>query len=196
MIFCLANKNDALEIAKIHKTEIKKGFLSSFKLAFLKNLYLVIIESDISFCIVTKENGNVVGFIAGVTDLNKFYIYFLRKYFFQSVFLLFKKMFSISYIKKIFEILLYPLKEKKLPSAELLTMAVASQFQRQGIAGKMFLEFALEMKKRNVTDFKVLVGEELTPVIHFYEENGFTFLKNTTVHKGKSSRLYTYKTKS
>jgi ribosomal protein S18 acetylase RimI-like enzyme len=175
---------------------IKKGFLSSLKLAFSKNLYLSIIESEYSFCIVAKENDAVVGFISGVTDINKLYFYFLKKYFFQLVVLILQKIFSISFIKKVFEILFYPVKEKKLPHAELLTMAVASQFQGQGVAGKMFLEFILEMKKRNVENFKVLVGEELTPAIHFYEGNGFTFLKNTTVHKGKSSRIYTYKTKS
>src|SRR3989344_5052244 len=134
MIFCLAEKGDALKIAQIHKTEIKKGFLSSLKLAFLKNLYLAIIESDIGFCIAAKKNGNVVGFIAGVIDLNKFYAYFLRKYFFQSLVLLFKKMFNIPHIKKMVETLLYPVKESNLPPAELLTMAVSNQFQGQGVA--------------------------------------------------------------
>ena len=193
MIFCLADKDDALEIAKIHKTEIKKGFLSSLHISFLENLYSAIIESSVSFCVVAKEQDMVVGFISGVTDINKLYFYFLKKYFFQSVFLLFKKMFSLSYIKKIFETLLYPIKEKKLPPAELLTMAVYSQFQGQGIVSKMFLEFILEMRKRDASIFKVLVGEELTSAIHFYEKNGFIFLKNTTVHGGKSSRVYIYK---
>lgn len=196
MIFYLADKNDALEIAKIHKTEIKKGFLSSFELVFLKNLYLAIIESGDSFCVIAKDGDRVVGFMAGVIDINAFYFYFIKNYFLQSVYILSQKIFSFSSFKKIFETLLYPIKEKKLPSAELLTMAVASQFQGQGIAGKMFLEFTLEMKKRGMSIFKVLVGEELAPAIHFYEKNGFTFLKNTTVHKGKSSRIYTYKTKS
>lgn len=196
MIFCLADKNDVLEIAKIHKTEIKKGFLSSFKLVFLKNFYLAIIESNVSFCVVAKDRDRVVGFVAGVIDINAFYFYFIKNYFLQSVYILFPKIFSFSFSKKVFETLLYPIKEKKLPSAELLTMAVASQFQGQGIAGKMFLEFTLEMKRRGMSNFKVLVGEELTLAIRFYEKNGFTFLKNTTVHKGKLSRIYTYKTKS
>lgn len=192
MIFCLAEKKDALQIAQIHKTEINKGFLSSLNVYFLKNLYSAVIESNVSFCIVAKENENVIGFIAGVTDLNKFYSYFFKRYFLRSMPLLFKKIFSISFIRKIIETLFYPVKEKNLPPAELLTMAVSKQFQGQGIAGKMFLEFVSEVKKRNVKKFKVLVGEELASAIHFYEKSGFSFLKNTTIHKGRSSRIYVY----
>ncbi|MEK7061871.1 MAG: GNAT family N-acetyltransferase [Patescibacteria group bacterium] len=193
MIFCLANKNDALAVAQIHKSEIHKGFLSTLKLAFLKNLYLAIIESESSYCIIAKEKSTVVGFMSGVTDINKLYSYFLKKYFFQSLVLISQKFFSVSFLKKIFETLFYPVKEKKLPHAELLTMAVSNQFQGQGIAGKMFTEFIFEMGKRNIKSFKVLVGEELLPAINFYEKNRFSFLKNTTVHKGKSSRIYIYK---
>ncbi|OGZ73384.1 MAG: hypothetical protein A2908_03320 [Candidatus Staskawiczbacteria bacterium RIFCSPLOWO2_01_FULL_38_12b] len=192
MIFCLADKKDALQIAQIHKNEIDKGFLSSLDIIFLGNFYGALIESKFSFCIVAKEDDRIVGFISGVFDLDKFYRYFLKNYFFQSVVLLCKKVFNISYIKKILETLLYPVKEKNLPPAELLTMAVLKQFQGQGIAGKMFFEFLGEMKKRDIKTFKVLVGEELKSAIAFYEKNGFTFLKNTTIHNRKSSRIYLY----
>lgn len=192
MIFCLAKKEDTLQIAKIHKTEINKGFLSSLSVHFLENLYSTVIVSNVSFCVVAKEDGIVVGFITGVTNLNKFYLYFLKKYFLQSVFILVPKFFNIVYIKKTFETLFYPVKEKKLPPAELLTMAVSSEFQGQGIASKMFLEFISEMKKRDVKIFKVLVGKELRPAIIFYEKNGFTFLKNISMHDNKISRVYVY----
>ena len=192
MIFCLAGKNDALEIAKVHKSEINKGFLSTLKLEFLKNIYLAIIESGCSFCIVAKEDNAVSGFISGVTNINKLYFYFIKKYFFQSIVLIFQKVFSISFLKKVFETLFYPVKEKNLPHAELLTMAVSAQFQGQGIAGKIFSEFLNEMKIRNIKSFKVLVGEELLPAIHFYEKNGFSFLKKVSIHNNKISRIYIY----
>ena len=192
MIFVLAKKEDALQIAKIHKAQINKGFLSTLKPAFLENIYTAIIESDTGFCVVVKEGDRIAGFISGTTDINALYRYFIKKYFFQSLVLVIQKIFKVSYIKKMIETLLYPVKESKLPQAELLTMAVDRQFQGQGIASKIFVEFLEEMKKRNIKSFKVLVGEELTPAIHFYEKNGFTFLKNTNIHKGKSSRIYIY----
>lgn len=198
----LAKQEDALEIARIHKAEINKGFLSTLSDSFLKNLYLAIIDSKENFCVVAKENGRVIGFVSGVSDLDAFYSHFFRKYFFKSFFILFKKFFSISFIVKAFETLLYPVKEKvtavggipqnavKLPKAELLTMAVRSEFHGQGIASKMFVEFINEMKKRNIASLKVLVGEDLKPAIAFYEKVGFTFLRNTKVHGKSSSRIY------
>lgn len=188
----LAKKEDALEIAKIHKAEINRGFLSTLSTSFLRNLYLAIIDSKENFCIVAKENNKVIGFISGVSDLDKFYSNFFRKYFIQSFFILFKKFFSISFIVKAFETLFYPVKEKELPKAELLTMAVRSEFHGKGIASQMFSEFMSEMRNRQIRSLKVLVGEELKPAINFYEKMGFKFLKNTKVHGNNISRIYIY----
>lgn len=192
MIFSLAIKEDAPRIAMIHKTEISGGFLSSLSPAFLKRFYLALIQSPTSFCIVAKENNEVVGFVAGTTNLNAFYKYFLTHYFFQSFFILLPKIFSS--FKKIIETMLYPSKEPSLPKAELLTIAIIKEFQGKGAGGLMLQSFVLEMKKRNIEVFKVVVGESLTGAIAFYEKNGFEFLKNTTIHGSASSRVYIYNT--
>lgn len=188
----LAKREDALEIAKIHKAEINKGFLSTLSISFLKNVYLAIIDSNENFCLVAKENDQVIGFISGVSDLDKFYSNFFKKYFFRSFLILLKKFFSISFIIKAFETLFYPVKERDLPKAELLTMAVKSEFHGKGIASQIFSEFIAAMKGRGVKSLKVLVGEELKPAINFYEKMGFTFLKNTKVHGNNISRIYIY----
>lgn len=190
MIFCLADKSDALKMAQIHKAEIRGGFLSSLSPGFLKRFYLALIESKSSFCIVAKENNEVVGFVAGTANLNTFYKYFLSHYFFQSFFILLPKVFSS--FKKIIESFLYPKKEQSLPKAELLTIAIAKEFQGKGVGSLMLPVFISEMKKRNVRIFKVIVGEKLLPAIKFYEKNGFIFLKNIAIHSNNSSRVYTY----
>lgn len=190
MIFCLAKKEDAPAMAKIHKAEIGKGFLSSLPNAFLENFYIALVESRSSFCIVVKENNQVVGFVSGVIDLNKFYRYFLAHYFFQSFFILLPKI--LSSFKKIVETLLYPKKEESLPKAELLVIAIKQEFWGKGL-GKSLLEvFLAEMKKRNVEIFKVVVGEQLIPAIKFYEKNGFRFLKSISIHGNALSRVYVY----
>ncbi len=191
MIICLAQKKDALQIAGIHKKEISGGFLSSLPVSFLEKLYEAVIFSPVSFCVVAKEGDEVIGFIAGTADTNKFYRYFLRHYFFQSIFILLPKVFSS--FKKIIETLLYPSIDQSLPKAELLTMAVAVQFQGRGFASAMFVEFKTEIKKRNIKTFKVLVGADLAAAIKFYEKSGFTFVKNTSVHKKSISKIYVYK---
>jgi ribosomal protein S18 acetylase RimI-like enzyme len=195
MIICLADRSEAERIAEIHQQEIKKGFLSSLKSSFLTKIYSAVIESKSSFCIVAEENKEIIGFIAGTSDLDNFYFYFLKSYFFQAIFFLFPQIFNLDRIKKIIEILFYPRKEKKLPKAELLTIAVKSQFQGQGIATQMLKNFILEMKKRRVANFKVVVGEELSLAIGFYEKMGFKFYSSTTIHKNQPSRVYIYNIK-
>ncbi len=192
MNICLAQKNDALEIARIHKTEISQGFLSSLPIPFLEKLYAAIIEFDGGVCVVAEENGKVVGFIAGTTSVKKFYTFFLKRYFFHSIYILFLKLFNFQQLKKIVEILFYPIKEGKLPEAELLTMAVAKEFQGKGIAGQMFGEFVKGMKGADIKEFKVLVGEDLALAIKFYEKTGFTFLTDIIIHGNKITRVYVY----
>ena len=192
MNIVLAQKSDALAVAKIHKTEIGKGFLSSLPMAFLEKLYVAIIESEGGVCVVAKENNQVVGFITGTASVKSFYAFFLKRYSVQATCILFLKVFNVSQLKKIFETLFYPVKEKSLPPAELLTMAVVKEFQGKGIASQLFLEFVQAMKKKNVTEFKVLVGEELLPAIRFYEKAGFVFLKNINIHNNKKTRVYVY----
>lgn len=191
MIIRLAEKKDAKEIAKIHKEEIRKGFLSSLPMAFLEKLYSAVVESD--FIVIVENDGRVVGFMAGTTDIKKLYSVFLKRYFFHSVIILFFKIFSFFALKKILENLLYPKKEQNLPKAELLTVAVKKEFQGKGLAGEILAVFLREMKKREVDVFKVIVGEELKPAIKFYEKSGFKFLKNIALHGNESSRVYIFK---
>lgn len=190
MVIRLAGQKDAREIAKIHKEEIGKGFLSSLPLAFLEKLYSAAIESD--FVVVAEEGGKIIGFMAGTADIKKLYSNFLKKYFFHSVIFLFFKIFSFSSLRKILENLLYPKKEQDLPKAELLTVAVIKEFQGKGLAGEILEVFLREMKNKGIKIFKVVVGEELKPAIKFYEKNGFKFVKNIALHGNDPSHVYTF----
>lgn len=192
MIIRLAKSEEARDIAVIHKSEIGGGFLSSLPVSFLANLYQAIIESGGGFCVAAEENGKIVGFIAGTADVKGLYRYFFRNYFFSSTFILAKKVFGLKFIRRVLENIFYPVKEKDLPPAELLTMAVEKDFRGRGIALEMFARFKEEMKQKNVSIFKVLVGEELKPAISFYEKSGFSFLKSASLHGKDISRIYTY----
>ena len=207
MIFQLAKQNEAGQIAEIHKKEIKSGFLSTLKKPFLTKLYSAIIRSPYSFCLIAKEGEKVIGFVSGVTNVDRLYLYFLSRYFFHSTVALLPRAFSFVGLKKILETLFYPIrkighfvkkgsKKGKLPKAELLSIAIDKDFQRQGIGGKLIKEFISEMKKRKIPDFKVIVGGNLKPAINFYEKNGFEFAKKIKIHDNQLSRVYVYYVKN
>ena len=195
MIFRLAEKKDAWQIAEIHQREIKKGFLRTLSNKFLAKIYLAIVSSKYSFCIIAEEDQEIKGFVAGITNLSAFRLYFLKRYFFSVLFSFFPLIFNFRKIKKLFEVLFYPKKEKELTAAELLTIAVKSEFRGKGIAGQMLERFISEMKNREVDSFKVIVGEVLLSAVKFYEKSGFKFVKNINVHKDNVSRVYIYQIK-
>ena len=193
MVIRLANKKDCPQVAKIHRQEIKKGFLSELGEKFLSKLYGTMIVSVFAFVIVAKSRDRVIGFISGCTSVSKFYKDFFKKYFFQVSLLLLPKIFRISILKKICETLKYPKqKKRKLPEAELLTIAVSPAFQGKGVAEELFKDFLNEMKKRKVKQFKVVVGEELGRAIKFYEKTGFQLHSSISIHKNKQSRVYIF----
>ncbi|MBS4014491.1 MAG: GNAT family N-acetyltransferase [Bacteroidetes bacterium] len=191
----LAISNEVKQIAKIHCQEIKYGFLTQLGEKLLSKLYQSIILSPSSFIVVAEDNNQVIGFISGSTNINKFYKEFIKKYFLKTFFILLPKIFKPSAIKKIIETLCYPQKEKYLTSSELLTIAVKKESQNKDIAKLMLERFILEMEKRQIKQFKVIVGENLLNAINFYEKAGFIFHSFISVHKNKSSKIYIYKLK-
>lgn len=192
----LATKKDAVQIAKIHQQEINQSFLSELGVNFLSKLYEAMAVSPSSFIVVAKDNSRVVGFISGCTNVGKFYRDFLKKNFFSAPLILLPKIFKISIFKKILEVLKYPFaeKERNLPEAELLTIALLKEFQGQGIIQKVFDKFISEMKRQEIKQFKVIVGINLARAIGFYEKMGFKICSSISVHKGKPSRIYIYNT--
>lgn len=196
MNITLATKKDSAQIAKIHKQEINQGFLSQLGEAFLSKLYEAMIIFPNSFVVVAKENNQVIGFISGCANIKNFYKYFLKKYFFCTVIILLPKLLNFNTVKKISETLKYSKKhEKKLPETELLVIAIKKEFHGQGIAQKMFDSFINEMEKREINQFKVIVGENLLRAIGFYEKMGFKFHSSISVHKNKPSKVYIYNIK-
>ena len=58
-----ATEKDSMQIAQLHKAFIPTGFLSQQSLNFLNALYLFLAIHEIVY--VIKEEGRIVGFIAG-----------------------------------------------------------------------------------------------------------------------------------
>lgn len=193
MIIRLANKIEANQIEKIHRREINQGFLSQLGVKFLSKLYEAMILSKNSFVVVAKENDEVIGFISGCSNVKNFYKDFLKRYTLWAIIILLPKFLNFATIKKIVETLKYSKKEEKdLPETELLVIAVKKEFHGQGVAIKMFDFFINELKKRGIKEFRVVVGENLSRAIGFYEKVGFKFHSNITIHQNNLSRIYIY----
>ena len=151
-------------------------------------------DSQNAFLIVVQQNNSIIGFVSGCLDLKKFYKEFAKKHSFRILPILFKKFLNIDSLKKILETRKYTKREEKvLPKPELISIAVYSQFQGQGVAQQLLFKFFSEMKNKGVKLIKVIVSEKLSQAIHFYEKNGFKFHSKSFLHKDMPSRIYIYK---
>ena len=182
--------------AAIHRRELNEGFLSSLGDRALCLMFSFAAASQ-KACFYTaydEESGQTVAFLLGTPGIGGFYKDFIRRKFFQAIFILKGKLFSFSRIKKILETLLYPAKKdtRRYPSAELLDIAVYSEFHGLGIARKLFNEFCAALKDAGIPEFKITTGESLHGAHKFYEKLGAVKVDEVEVHAGQKTFVYVY----
>ena len=188
---------DIRQLVHIHRAEIHLGFLTSLGDKALGLLFSLAVESRHSLLLTVKDtiHDQQVGFLLGTLDTGAFYKDFFRKKMFNAFLILLPKLFSLSTVRKLIEVLLYPSKKdiQKFPKAELLDIAVSSQCQGKGLAKQLFKGFCSQLKKRNMNEFKITTGEKLKIAQNFYETLGAVKTATTEVHKGQKTFVYIYK---
>jgi len=188
-----ATMDESKKISMLHKDNINKGFLSLLGEKFLTLLYISLIKSENSVCIVAEKNNEIIGFVAFSHNIKKTYKEFILRYFFNILFIIFLKMFNFKIMKMIFETLLYPVKESlSLPESELLSIAVKKEFQGMGISKKLFDFMVSYAKKKNIKSFKVIVGEKLIQAKRFYEKCGGVKVGEINIHGKEKSYIYVW----
>ena len=165
----------ARQIAVLHIKCISTGFISSMGIDFVTALYEAIAQSKSSFGIVAIRNEKVLGFAAFTLNINDLYKSIIWKKGLRFALLLAGRMLSLKRLKKIFETIFYPARIKKmnLPSAELLSIAVASEEQRKGLAGQLIEKGFQHYKETGIEKVKVLIGVENKAGNQLYLKHGF-----------------------
>jgi ribosomal protein S18 acetylase RimI-like enzyme len=195
----------AQQIAALHIESISTGFISSLGIDFVASLYEAIARSKSSFGFVAEKDGKVLGFVAFTTNLNKLYKSVILKKGLLFALLLAGKMVSFERIKRVFETLFYPgrikrdpaLREPKmnLPAAELLSIAIARQERRKGLAGQLIKKGFQHFQKEGIDKVKVLIGADNKPGNKLYLKFGFE-LVGQIVNHGVVSNIYVAQTSS
>ena len=165
----------AEQVAALHIQCISTGFISSMGIDFVTNLYEAIVQSNSSFGVVAVRKGNVLGFAVFTTNINTLYKAVIWRKGLRFAMILAGQICSLKQIKKIFETLFYParINNKDLPSAELLSIAVAPEEQRKGLAGKLIEKGFRHYRKTGVDKVKVLIGADNKAGNELYLKCGF-----------------------
>jgi len=183
------------QVAALHIQCISTGFISSMGIDFVTSLYDAIVKSKSSLGVVAVKNGKVIGFVAFTTNLNKLYKSIIRRKGLKFALLLAGNVLSLRRIKKIFETLSYPARIKKmnLPSAELLSIAVAPEERRKGLASQLIEKGLRLYRKSGVDKVKVLIGADNKAGNKLYLKSGFELIGQIVNH-GVLSNIYVTKT--
>ena len=181
----------ARQASALHIQSISTGFISSLGIDFVTCLYEEIARSKSSFGVVAVRDSKVLGFAAFTTNINKLYKSIIWRKGLKFALLLAGQMFSLKRLKRMFETLFYParIKRMNLPSAELLSIAVADKEQRKGLAGEV-IEMGLQhYHKTSIDKVKVLIGTENKAGNRLYLKCGFEPVGQFNNH-GVLSNIY------
>ena len=181
-------------IAALHRKSISGGFLADANVGLLELLYSYIAQEPSCVLVGAFIDGRTSGFVSGTLNTKKFFMGFVKRHLFRAGLMLAPRFVSPSFFKKVFEILQYPFKISKTNevNAELLSMAVAEEFQGQGIAQPMFEAFVHELKDHGGTSFKIIAGCGLGRANSFYKKMGAKTINTVEVHGGAKSQVYIY----
>ena len=187
------------EIAKIHKEIIDTGFLSTFSVFILSQLYLHIAKSRFSsLCVCRDKKNKIIGFIAISFSTSSFYKSFiLKRGLLLSPFLI-GRVFSIKFLKKLSETLLYPFQSRSVESnyqkidSEILNFCVATHIQGMGIGQSLFTSAEEEFRKNSIRRIQIVTGSQQKSAHRFYEKCGANLIASSEIHKNIESLIYNY----
>ncbi|MDT8302361.1 MAG: GNAT family N-acetyltransferase [Sedimentisphaerales bacterium] len=179
------------QVAALHIQCISTGFISSMGIDFVTNLYEAIVQSNSSFGVVAVRNKKVLGFATFTTNINTLYKAIIWRKGLKFALLLAGHICSLKQVKKIFETLFYPtrIKNKDFPSAELLSIAVAPEEQRKGLAGQLIEMGFRHYRETGADKVKVLIGADNKAGNELYLKCGFEFAEQIINH-GLPSNIY------
>ncbi len=190
MIIKKPDISDSLRIAELHINEIPTGFISSLNKQIVSKLYELIIKTEIVF--VVEKDKKIIAFITCALDTGKLYKHFIINNLFKVLPYFFVRLFSLVFIRKIFETLLAPFKTKitddEMP--ELLSIVVDHEHQSGGIGISLLETLEKELIEKNINRYKVIAGENLVSANKFYLKYGFKLSKKIEIHKGTCSNVY------
>jgi ribosomal protein S18 acetylase RimI-like enzyme len=187
VILQTAGHADTRRIAELHAGRIDEGYLATLGPAFLRLLYRRAIRSPHAFVLVAVDGERIVGFVAGATDLKRFYRSFLLREGILAAVASAPRLI-VSFPRAV-ETLRYPGTTNELPGAEILAVAVDGACTRRGLGRRLVQAATQEFHERGVPAAKVVAGATNAPALHLYEGCGFVRRDTISVHGDARSEV-------
>lgn len=185
-----AVERDLSALVALHSL-IEGAFLVQLGNGFLRTLYQALLRWDAASVIVADDDsGRVVGSVAGVRSVRRFYSYFLVRYGLQALISVLPRLFKPGTLRHSLETAAYPKSTVSGPDAELLAIAVKPDYRGRDIGRYLVDELLRSFRIQGVRTFKVVVGASMVSANRFYESLGFQRAGRAEVHHGRPSQLW------
>jgi ribosomal protein S18 acetylase RimI-like enzyme len=194
MTLRFATDTDVDAIAALHAGQIAESFLTTLGPAFLRTLYRRIVRSSRAFVLVVDEPGaidgpnTVCGFIAVAEDTGALYREFLVH---DGVGAAVAATAGIARAPKaVWETARYGLRGgEHAVGAEVLSTAVGSECDGQGIGTRLVRAAVDELRRRGVGSARVVTAVGNVAAVKAYERGGFRVVGLEEVHSGIAQEL-------
>lgn len=175
-------------ITSIHIQSLKGDFLPSLGNYFLETMYRGLIGRSGVYGFVDLEKLEVIGFIIGTKDMDKFFKTAIKANFLKlSLLLLLRILRSPKILKKILETFLYSKKDQGV-KAELVVIAILKKWQGKGIGRKLIKSLEDKFITEKINKYKLAVYSD-KKAVRFYEKLSFNKVSNFNLY-GKSWYIY------
>jgi GNAT superfamily N-acetyltransferase len=189
----LSNRQIAA-VARMHRTGVAEGFLSSLGEPVLRLLYRHVADSrHCAIFVAESPAGEPVGYICGSRDTSALFREFLRSRWPVALRVMVPRLLSPARIRRAVETLRYPATAAAdLPTAELINFVVEPEWRGHGVADQLLARLLQWFAEQGETAVKAVSGEQLERAHRFYEKSGARLHSRTSLHRGVGSRVYLY----
>ena len=189
------NESWLRQCAEIHSQEIADGFLTSFGVPFLTEMYRAIARGPSTFLLGASASHRLVGLICGSSGGAGPLKSMLKSRPIHAIRFAAPTLLRPSNLRRALETISYMGSggdTDGLPRAEILNFAVSRSTQGQGVGRLLFQELCAEFTKRGVDAIRIVTGSDQTAAQRFYEAAGARPAGNLAIHEGASSVAYVY----
>ena len=189
----LSNRQIAA-VARMHRTGVRDGFLSSLGEPVLRLLYQHLAGSrHCAIFVAESPDGVPAGYICGSRDTSALFREFLRSRWPTALRVVVPRLLSPARIRRAIETLRYPsAPDEGLPKAEIINFVVEPDWRGRGVADLLLARLLQWFGEQGETAVKAVSGDQLERAHRFYEKSGARLHGRTSLHRGVGSRIYLY----
>jgi GNAT superfamily N-acetyltransferase len=189
----LSNRQIAA-VARMHRSGVREGFLSSLGEPVLRLLYRHLAGSrHCAIFVAESPDGTPVGYICGSRDTSALFREFLRARWPMALRVMVPRLLSPVRIRRAIETLRYPAtSDPGLPKAEIINFVVEPDWRGRGVADLLLARLLQWFGEQGETSVKAISGDQLERAHRFYEKSGARLHGRTSLHRGVGSRIYIY----